>query len=353
MYNVFTNDKKLAQVQELEKMKKKFIQDEPERKKKQEKLSNSYKKRVENFVLQMAEKPLVTHDFVPAVQKIRDEDPSRFLGPSSVIIRSFKHEKDRIKENIENYKNSRMEYTNNPFEFRKREVSREIQPMMRFTSKTNFERVANRLKVLMQNPNHDTRALAKGTENLSDSFILELSKSPQATNKYLAKNLLPELNTKTHFKATHSFFLGLPDTLMDKHLGKPQTENAQKRKENADASPKAHPLKGKYRSSADSFTSDMSPKPGANLPYLRQATTASPKAEGFEERQMKLEKQQTHIETVNPIEVSKKVLIKCNVIKPKKDGVMTLKKGDGHLMSMSERNLKEVYEQVYHKTSVL
>lgn len=46
-----------------------------------------------------------------------------------------------------------MEYTGIPFEFRKRDASREIQPMMRFTSKTNFERVANRLKVLMENPN--------------------------------------------------------------------------------------------------------------------------------------------------------------------------------------------------------
>jgi len=145
---------------------------------------------------------------------------------------------------------------------------------MRFTSKTNFERVANRLKVLMQNPNDDTRALAKGTENLSDSFILELSKSPQATNKYLAKHLLPDLNTKTHFKATHSFFLGLPDTLMDKNIVKPQTENLQKRQNN-DASPKAHALRGKFRSSADSNSSEnMSPKlyKEATLPYLRQAT---------------------------------------------------------------------------------
>jgi len=44
-------------------------------------------------------------------------------------------------------------YNNNPLEFRRRDASKEIQPMMRFTSKTNFERVASRLQVLMQNPN--------------------------------------------------------------------------------------------------------------------------------------------------------------------------------------------------------
>lgn len=65
-------------------------------------------------------------------------------------------------------------YNSAPFEFRRRDFSKEIQPMMRFTSKNNFERVASRLKVLMQNPNQDPRALTKGTENLSESFILEL-----------------------------------------------------------------------------------------------------------------------------------------------------------------------------------
>jgi len=65
---------------------------------------------------------------------------------------------------------------------------------------------------------------------------------------------------------------------------------------------------------------------------------------------MKLEKQQTHIETVNPIEVSKKVLVRCNVIRPKRDGVKTLAKGEGHLMSMSERSLGQIYADVYRKT---
>ncbi len=45
----------------------------------------------------MADKPIITHDFVPAVVNIREEDPSRFLGGPSLVIRSFKHEKDRIK----------------------------------------------------------------------------------------------------------------------------------------------------------------------------------------------------------------------------------------------------------------
>ena len=145
---------------------------------------------------------------------------------------------------------------------------------------------------------------------------------------------------------------------MDKNITKPQTENPQKRskhnqQDSVDTSPKAHALRGKFRSSADSISEDMSPKltKEATLPYLRQATVVSPKAgDTFDERQTKLEKQQTHIETVNPIEVSKKVLIKCNVIRPKKENVKTLGKGEGHLMSMSERSLGQIYSEVYHKT---
>ena len=45
----------------------------------------------------MADKPIIAHDFIPPVVNIREEDPSRFLGGPSLVIRSFKHEKDRIK----------------------------------------------------------------------------------------------------------------------------------------------------------------------------------------------------------------------------------------------------------------
>ena len=50
----------------------------------------------------MGEKPIVNHDFIPPVVKIRDEDPSKFLGGPSLIIRSFKHERDRIKVQLIN-----------------------------------------------------------------------------------------------------------------------------------------------------------------------------------------------------------------------------------------------------------
>ncbi len=44
----------------------------------------------------MSEKPIVRHEVNLEKPKHRDEDPSRFLGPPKMIIRAFKHEKDRI-----------------------------------------------------------------------------------------------------------------------------------------------------------------------------------------------------------------------------------------------------------------
>lgn len=122
MFNSFLNDRKQAQVQEIERLKQRFIKDELLRKsyfrffpfnptlfritrkivqKLQEKGRKLCHSSISTFFShitpQMAEKPILTHDFVPPVVKIRDEDPSKFLGAPSIAVRSFKNEKDRIK----------------------------------------------------------------------------------------------------------------------------------------------------------------------------------------------------------------------------------------------------------------
>mgnify|MGYP006976749111 CR=1 FL=1 len=55
-------------------------------------------------------------------------------------------------------------------------------------------------------------------------------------------------------------------------------------------------------------------------------------------------------ESLDPREISKTVLMKCNIIRKKKDNVPTLHKGEGHLSTMSEKTLKQIYQDVYHKT---
>ena len=85
---------------------------------------------------------------------------------------------------------------------------------------------------------------------------------------------------------------------------------------------------------------------GDKLPMIRQVTIA---LNDQDEKQSKEYGKQSNLETVNPADVSKKVLMKCNVIKNKKNGVKALPKGSGHLMSMSERNLKQIYQELYRK----
>ncbi len=64
---------------------------------------------------------------------------------------------------------------------------------------------------------------------------------------------------------------------------------------------------------------------------------------------------QAQVESVNPSDVSKKVLLKCNIIRNKRDGIPVLGRGDGHL-SMSDKSLKYIYQNYpyqstgFHKT---
>ena len=137
--------------------------------------------------------------------------------------------------------------------------------------------------------------------------------------------------------------------------------NNKKPKENSDGSVRHRG--SNFINSRDLDVSDMPSKySNGSLPMIKRVTTVSPShimrieeeerfSKEFEKVQMQQQLQQ-HAENINPVEVSKKVLTKCNIIKPKKDGIKTLGKGDGHLMSMSEKNLKQVYEYVFHKSIV-
>lgn len=58
----------------------------------------NYRKRVESFVIEMLEKPVVNTEYRgPSTYKIRDEHPEKFIMDAQVYIKGFKHERDRIK----------------------------------------------------------------------------------------------------------------------------------------------------------------------------------------------------------------------------------------------------------------
>ncbi len=85
-------------------------------------------------------------------------------------------------------------------EFRSRDLSKEIQPGMKYTSKTGVERVEDfiRNSILTQVANEtfkfDKKAFLEQTRNLS------LFEKRSYLSRELSKNLLPSLHQKTHFK---------------------------------------------------------------------------------------------------------------------------------------------------------
>ncbi len=74
---------------------------------KQEQLVLNYKKRIDNFVLQviisfakltqkMVEHPIVTRDDNGGHYKFRDEEPEKYVGSPSLAFHNFKNERMRI-----------------------------------------------------------------------------------------------------------------------------------------------------------------------------------------------------------------------------------------------------------------
>lgn len=335
MFNVYSYDRKLAQAESLVQMKQDFIQDELSRKKKQNKLVTNYKRRIENFVLQMSEKPIVRHEINLEKPKHRDEDPAKFLGPPKMIIRAFKHEKDRIQEAIERNKEYRGGFVSPPFEFRKRETGKEIQPQMRFMTKTRLEKLSERLTSLFQASVHASSG-TKIPPKLDESLLQELSKSPQATNKFLAQHLLPEFNMKTHFRAAEGLYLALPLSHVDQKVKKPTPPNGQKPK-----SPRQSASRNETFKEID--TGDLSTKHGG----LQLQKSSTLLMDDDRELEKKLTDKQAQIEVVDPSEASKDVLLKCNIIRSRKPNAYVLRKGEGHLIGISDLTLGEIYRDIY------
>ena len=55
------------------------------------------------------------------------------------------------------------------------------------------------------------------------------------------------------------------------------------------------------------------------------------------------------IDGVNPVDVSKKILLKCNIIRNRHEGISVLQKGNGHLIG-SDKTVGEIYKNIYHKS---
>lgn len=91
----------------------------------------------------------------------------------------------------------------------------------------------------------------------------------------------------------------------------------------------------------------------AKLPPLKNLKDSSNK-ETMNGPEIDIEEQKAmeknyNIESVNPAEISRQILLECNYIKPHNPVIPALRSGDGHLMSLPDKSLRQIYQEVYHK----
>ena len=54
-------------------------------------------------------------------------------------------------------------------------------------------------------------------------------------------------------------------------------------------------------------------------------------------------------DNINPVEISKKILIDCNFIKTKPQAIRTLHPGEGHMSFLPLKSNREIYQDVLHR----
>eukprot|EP00347_Sterkiella_histriomuscorum_P023107 403335920 len=116
--------------------------------KKRDKLTVSYQRRVEKFLLDMEEKPVIINNFKHQDYQFRELKSDHLLGPKVISPNRWQSEKQRIQENADKNKILFTEAYNDKtkhFTFRERQQDKEIQPGMKFTAKNTLEQVADTL----------------------------------------------------------------------------------------------------------------------------------------------------------------------------------------------------------------
>ncbi|CAD8066751.1 unnamed protein product [Paramecium primaurelia] len=316
MFNSYQYEKQLTFTKDIDKIKKGYLREREVRKELNNRLAQNYKKRVENFVINMLENPIVCVDYhQPNQSAFRDEDPSKNLGDPQFYVKGFKHEKDRIQEALD--KNKDLDFLPNRqvahYCFRERDPSKDIKrDIFRYRDKTSLERIEQFLKDHTQTQVENQKFPKKkliNIETLSDNMTSQDRKA--YISRLVAKNLLPSLHQKTHFQAASTMYNNLPLSLMD-HT--------------------------------------------RSLPQMKQLDTEEKKSQQQQREVQKTEenetkdnkaKQNNEMETFNPIETSKVILERCQVIRNKNPKTHVIHKGEGHLISTLDKSIQEVYKEIY------
>ena len=113
-----------------------------------DRLINNYEKRINTFVLQMAENPIIVKKEKSKYMTTREElfaDMShKILDKKGFIFSTYKTDKERIKDYLEQKVELNKNYKNNK---KKNIIEADIfKPTMRFKARTDLERVEETLK---------------------------------------------------------------------------------------------------------------------------------------------------------------------------------------------------------------
>ncbi|CDW86033.1 UNKNOWN [Stylonychia lemnae] len=239
MYNVFRFQKK-KDLDDLQQIKQ--IKDEQlnyKHKEQREMLSQQYKKRVANFIKEMAENPIVENDQYTNIQEDKIKlNKKKFLNtqinqdrnnlqellhPASFRFQdkaSDRLQKSKIQnEFLDIIPNPNMNQTFHKM-IRQRNQEKELNGTFRFRASNSIDRVIDNASTyyIQQDVHHQLQMKQqvqqlnrmKGTEKsqITDRQSISTNTARQIINP---KDILPSLHQKTHFKGATTFFMNTQD----------------------------------------------------------------------------------------------------------------------------------------------
>lgn len=119
-----------------------------------DKLINNYEKRINTFVLQMAENPIIVkkdkNKFMTTREELYADTSYKILDKKGFIFSTYKTDKERIKDYLDQRTEKLNHKKHNSYLVKDKKF---IQPLMRFKARTDLERVYDALSTKVDRNN--------------------------------------------------------------------------------------------------------------------------------------------------------------------------------------------------------
>lgn len=147
MFNVYQHERRSKSVNDFMKKEQREIRDKRFHEFKQSQLLEKYNDRVEHFLQNMVNNPIILEKHVEPLQIVpRVSNPTKFKGNANFISRGFRTEKERIQQSFENSTCFDSSPLNVTHQFRSRAKKKEINQRMYFKPRTSIERIQDVVK---------------------------------------------------------------------------------------------------------------------------------------------------------------------------------------------------------------